>query len=82
MILDKLGGKKTYNEDVVSEKPIRSVAKALSWRLVGTIDTMVVSYLVIGKLDVASLIASVDFVTKMVLYFFHERIWNSVKWGK
>jgi len=82
MILDKLAGKKTYNEDVVSEKPIRSVAKALSWRLVGTIDTMLVSYLVIGKLDVASLIASVDFVTKMVLYFFHERIWNSVKWGK
>lgn len=74
--------KSTYKEDSVGEKPIRSVAKALSWRVIGTLDTLVVSYFLTGKISVAASIASIDFLTKMVLYFFHERIWNAVKWGK
>lgn len=74
--------KSTYTEDRVGEKPIRSVAKALSWRVVGTLDTLIVSYLLTGEMAVAASIASVDFLTKMVLYFFHERLWNSIKWGK
>ncbi|XMO87541.1 DUF2061 domain-containing protein [Algibacter sp. AS12] len=74
--------KTTYKEDAVGEKPIRSVAKALSWRVIGTLDTLVVSYILTGEMTVAASIASVDFLTKMVLYFFHERLWNSIKWGK
>ena len=74
--------KTTYKEDAVGEKPIRSVAKALSWRVVGTLDTLVVSYILTGEIAVAASIASVDFLTKLVLYFFHERFWNAIKWGK
>lgn len=74
--------KSTYKDDSVGEKPIRSVAKALSWRVIGTLDTLIVSYILTGEMSVAASIASIDFLTKMVLYFFHERIWNSVKWGK
>ncbi|MEP1490299.1 MAG: DUF2061 domain-containing protein [Algibacter sp.] len=74
--------KSTYEEDRVGEKPIRSVAKALSWRVIGTLDTLIVSYILTGEMSVAASIASVDFLTKMVLYFFHERLWNSIKWGK
>lgn len=74
--------KSTYKEDSVGEKPIRSIAKALSWRVVGTLDTLVVSYVLTGQISVAASIASVDFLTKLVLYFFHERIWNAIKWGK
>lgn len=74
--------KSTYKEDSSNEKPIRSVAKALSWRVIGTLDTLIVSYFLTGKISVAASIASVDFLTKMVLYFFHERLWNSIKWGK
>ena len=74
--------KSTYQEDSVGEKPIRSVAKALSWRIVGTLDTLVVSYILTGRISLAASIASVDFITKLILYFFHERIWNAVKWGK
>ncbi len=62
--------------DKYSEKPLRSVLKALSWRVVGTLDTLLVSYLLTGKIVIATSIASVDFITKLVLYFFHERIWN------
>lgn len=74
--------KSTYKEDVAGEKPIRSIAKALSWRVIGTLDTLIVSYFIVGEVKAASLIAGVDFLTKMVLYFFHERAWNAVKWGK
>lgn len=74
--------KSTYKEDAVGEKPIRSVVKALSWRVIGTLDTLIVSYFLTGQMSVAASIASVDFLTKMVLYFFHERIWNTVTWGK
>lgn len=81
-MLLKTKEKTTYQEDSVGEKPIRSVAKALSWRVVGTLDTLIVSYILTGQISVAASIASVDFLTKMVLYFFHERIWNAVKWGK
>jgi len=83
MILDKVASQKTsYEDDKSSEKPLRSIAKAVSWRVVGTLDTLVVSYILTGQMALATSIASIDFVTKMILYFFHERVWNRIKWGK
>ncbi|RKN78597.1 MULTISPECIES: DUF2061 domain-containing protein [Ulvibacterium] len=82
LILDKKSTKSNYKEDKKSEKPIRSIAKAISWRVIGTLDTLLVSYLFTGKVVLAASIASIDFVTKMFLYFFHERIWNRIGWGK
>jgi uncharacterized membrane protein len=55
------------------EKPYRSVVKAISWRTVGTIDTMVVSYFITGNLVMAASIGSIEVITKMALYYFHER---------
>ncbi|WP_288955101.1 DUF2061 domain-containing protein [uncultured Polaribacter sp.] len=82
MIFSEKIAKQSFDEDKISEKPIRSIAKALSWRVIGTLDTLVVSYILTGKIVLAASIASVDFLTKLLLYFFHERIWNKVKWGK
>jgi uncharacterized membrane protein len=82
LVLDKKTTKTTYAEDKRSEKPIRSIAKAFSWRVIGTLDTLLVSYILTGKISIAASIASIDFVTKMILYFFHERLWNLIKWGK
>lgn len=83
MILDKVATEKTtYQSDKTSEKPIRSIVKAVSWRVVGTLDTLIVSYLLTGEIALATSIASIDFVTKMILYFFHERVWNRIKWGR
>lgn len=88
MILDQVifskrkGQNKDFQEDKKSEKPLRSVIKALSWRVIGTIDTLIVSYILTGEIVLATSIASIDFLTKLVLYFFHERIWNRIKWGK
>lgn len=64
------------------EKPHRSIIKALSWRVTGTLDTVFVSWLITGKLTVAFSIGFVEVFTKMILYYFHERAWNKIKFGK
>lgn len=60
----------------------RSIVKTLSWRVVGTITTVTISYLITGTLALAFSIGGIELVSKMVLYFFHERTWNTIKWGK
>lgn len=60
----------------------RTILKTISWRVVGTIATVVISYLITGTLALAFSIGGVELVSKMVLYFFHERTWNYIKWGK
>ena len=60
------------------EKPYRSVVKTISWRTVGTLDTMIVSYFITGSLVMAASIGSIEVITKMILYYFHERIWNKI----
>ncbi len=72
----------TYKKDRTSERPVRSLVKSISWRAIGTLDTILISWVVTGKLDLAFSIGVVELVTKMILYFFHERIWNTIKWGK
>ncbi len=67
---------------MMKEKPYRSIAKAVSWRAVGTIDTILIAWLVVGKLEFAVTIGGVELFTKMVLYYFHERAWNKIKFGK
>ena len=63
------------------EKPYRSVVKTISWRTVGTLDTIIVSYFVTGNLVMASSIGSIEVITKMILYYFNERVWNRLKFG-
>jgi uncharacterized membrane protein len=70
------------NRITMQEKHYRSIIKAISWRTVGTIDTMVVSFFVTGNLVMAISIGSVEVLTKMVLYYFHERAWNKTNFGR
>ncbi|WP_298366091.1 DUF2061 domain-containing protein [uncultured Lutibacter sp.] len=72
----------SYEAARSSEKPIRSVVKAISWRIIGTLDTMVISWVITGELAMAISIGSIEVVTKMILYYGHERIWNLIKWRK
>jgi uncharacterized membrane protein len=64
------------------EKHSRSIAKAVSWRVTGTIDTFIISAIVTGRLGVAGSIAATELFTKIGLYYFHERIWAAVPWGR
>ena len=84
MILDQVIERKTvFAEDRnYSEKPVRSILKSISWRMIGTIDTILISWLITGEVTLALSIGIIELFTKMVLYFFHERLWNTIKWGK
>jgi uncharacterized membrane protein len=62
-------------------RPLRSFIKAVSWRILGSIDTFVISYLVTGQAKWGVAIASVEALTKIFLYYFHERVWGHVRWG-
>ena len=61
-----------------ADRPIKSVMKAISWRIVGTIDTMVISYFITGKLTMALTIGGVEVFTKILLYYLHERVWAHI----
>lgn len=69
-------------EDAPKENIKRSLAKTISWRVIGTLDTIVISYLITGTIAMAVSIGGIELVTKMALYFFHERAWNKINWGK
>ena len=82
MLLNNAKEKSTYKKDKSTERPMRSILKTISWRIVGTIDTIVISWVLTGKIETALAIGSVELVTKMILYFGHERIWNAINFGK
>lgn len=66
----------------MKEKSYRSMAKTISWRTLGTLDTILIAWIVIGKLEFAVTIGGVELFTKIILYYFHERTWNRIKFGK
>ena len=53
----------------------RHLAKTISWRVIGTIDTMILSGIITGSWMTGLTIGGVEVITKMILYFFHERAW-------
>jgi uncharacterized membrane protein len=79
MLLDKIIARKI--QDSKSTNRIIAATKAVTWRIVGTLDTWIISYLVTGQATLAFSIASIEVFTKMVLYYFHERGWEAVKRG-
>ena len=74
--------KTTAKTPVQPERPIRSLAKALSWRVTGSIDTMLLSWFFTSDLTIAAAIGLTEVVTKMVLYYIHERAWNRISLGR
>ena len=64
------------------EKRNRSVLKAVSWRVTGSLDTMLVSYFITGSIKTAASIGLVEVVTKTLLYYFHERAWDKIRFGR
>ncbi len=66
----------------MKEKRYRSIVKTISWRVTGTIDTFIVSYVITGKVGLAVSISAVEVFTKLILYYFHERLWNRMRFGK
>lgn len=64
------------------EKPMRSIAKGISWRILATLATIALVYIFTGNISLSLGIGLVEVILKIILYYFHERIWNKIKWGK
>ena len=62
--------------------PKRHLAKAVTWRVTGTLDTMLIGWLITGSIEVGALIGGIEVLTKTVLYYVHERVWyKHIKFG-
>jgi len=60
----------------------RSILKAISWRTWATITTAVIVFIFTGEFALAITVGLLEVFAKMALYFFHERFWQKVRWGK
>jgi uncharacterized membrane protein len=67
---------------MINDTASRSLVKTISWRLTGSGATFLVSYLISHDISMASTIAIVQLTLNTVLYYFHERIWNNISWGR
>lgn len=59
----------------------RHLLKTITWRIIGTIDTMLIGWFVSGDPLIGLTIGSFEIVTKMILYFIHERVWYKINFG-
>ena len=70
------------NKISAMESRYRSVLKGISWRIIATASTILVSWIITKRVDLALSIGVIEFVAKLALYYFHERAWNKVRLGK
>ncbi len=67
---------------MMKSKTSRSLAKAVTWRLISTLITFIASYIVTGSIKLAGSIIGIEATVKIFLYYAHERRWNRITWGK
>ena len=65
----------------MKSKARRSLAKTLTWRVLATTDTFIISWFITGTWTLAGAIAGIEVITKMFLYYGHERLWNRFSWA-
>jgi uncharacterized membrane protein len=66
----------------MADKHYRIIVKAVSWRLTGSVDTMIISYFITHRWKWALSIMSVEFFTKIALFYCHERVWEKISIGR
>lgn len=65
----------------MADSRVRHLAKTVTWRVVGTVDTMILAWVISGNPVTGFKIGAAEVVTKMVLYYFHERTWYRINFG-
>ncbi|MEX0290789.1 MAG: DUF2061 domain-containing protein [Flavobacteriaceae bacterium] len=65
----------------IQESQKRHVLKTISWRIIGTLDTMILSWIITGNPMMGLKIGLLEVITKMVLYYLHERAWYRINFG-
>jgi len=59
----------------------RTIIKTISWRIIVTLTTMILVFIYTGNLVITLGIGLFDFLSKFIIYYAHERVWNNFKWG-
>ncbi len=67
---------------MVDEKISRSLAKTITWRIIASIDTFIIAWVITGSWQLGGSIAIIEVLTKIIFYYVHERVWNKINWGK
>ena len=80
-IIKVLAEKKSMSQNTNKESHLRSLLKGITWRVIATTTTMVVAYIITGEIGDALKIGSIEFVAKLLIYYFHERAWQSIPRG-
>ena len=68
------------NEDLTDSKA-RSIIKAFTWRIIATLTTIIIAYYITGETEVALSIGAIEFFSKFIIYYIHERLWLLVPRG-
>jgi len=58
------------------------IVKTMTWRVTASLTTFIIAWILTGDLLIGVTIGSIEAITKIFLYYFHERIWNNIKWAK
>ena len=66
----------------MTETRKRSIVKSFTWRIICVVVSIITAYFLTGKLEVSVAIGTVYNAITMILYYFHERSWNILEWGK
>ncbi len=77
--------------DATKENPLRSVAKAISWRVIASFTTFLIVFVIFRRyseqsfnevIQTATFITIIELFTKLIFYYLHERVWTNITWGK
>jgi len=60
----------------------RTIVKAVSWRVIATLTTMTIIFLFTRKIILSLGVGLVEVIAKITFYYFHERTWHNISWGK
>lgn len=66
----------------MAESKKRSITKTISWRVLATLTTMMLVFIFTGDLSLMVGVGFFEVILKMIIYYFHERTWDKILWGK
>ena len=58
----------------------RTMVKTITWRITASLTTFLIAWMLTGDILVGASIGSIEAVSKIFLYYFHERIWTNISW--
>ena len=67
---------------MTAELKKRTLVKTMTWRITASLTTFLIAWILTGDLLIGVSIGSIEAITKIFLYYYHERIWNNINWAK